>query len=240
MKVIYHLLLAIVGGNTLCTLAAAAPITYNDEGAFRAAAGTAVTYGFETHGVTEGIELTSPLSAAQLDNNFNLAYRNLNSFQIVDDATATGVADGTHYLFTHSVGSASSYSLVFSNFGGSNASITAFGFTVTDFASNLGANDAVSITYDTGSLAGTLLSSIGGQPEFTQNFVGLTVDTAEAFTSIEITLDDMDSGFQDFDEIIYGRVASVPEPGSFWLLGLGAFLFAWRNRKPKTVVNTPM
>lgn len=84
-----------------------------------------------------------------------------------------------------------------------------------------GTRCAVTISYDTGSLAGVLLSVVGGQPDFTQNFVGLLVDPAEAFTSITIVLNDNLSGFQDFDEVIFSQPAAVPEPGTLALLGIG-------------------
>lgn len=205
---------------TLVTISmtANAATIYNDEAVFRAAAGPTTTYGFETHGVTEGTYLPSPLSASQLDNNFDLAYTNLNAFEIIDNGAAPGVADGTHYLFTHSVYPASNYTLTFSNFGGSNAGITAFGLTITDFASNI--TDTVTIAYDTGSLSGTLLTITGPQPDYTQNFVGLTVDSADTFTSITLTLNDNLSGFQDFDEVIYSDVTPIPEPSTIILLAL--------------------
>ncbi len=229
----------IAGMSAIAASVAAAPVVYNNEAAFRAAAGLATTYGFENHGVVEGAELafSSPLSAAQLDGNFDLAYANFNGFQIVDNAAATGVADGSHYLFTHSSGAASDYSLVFSNFGGANASVTAFGFTITDFASNINDNNPVTIAYSAGGPAGILLSILGGQPDFTQNFVGLTVDAVDAFSSISITLNDNLSGFQDFDEVIYSQVAAIPEPGTFALVLLAVAALAWQRRKLPRVSN---
>lgn len=232
MRFIYGIA-TIVGGIALNAPSAAAPIIYNDEAAFRAAAGPTTTYGFETHGVVEGAELAfdSPISAAQLDNNFDLAHTNFNGLKIIDDGAAPGVAGGTHYLFTHSVGNASDYTLSFANFGGSYASTIAFGITITDFASNIIDNDPVTITYDTGGLAGTLLTVIGGQPDYTQNFVGLIVDAFDAFTSITITLNDNSSGFQDFDEVIYSRVAQVPEPASVVLVLTGLVSLAILGRR---------
>ena len=214
-----------VGLMTLATTAAmAATTTYSDEAVFRAAAGSTITYGFETHGVAESAELASPLSAGDLDGNFALAYTNLNSFQIIDNGAAQGVADGTHYLFTHSAGSAGDYTLTFSNFGGSSADITAFGLTVTDFASNI--TQTATITYDAGGLTGTLLVVPGGQPSFTQNFVGLTVDGVNAFDTITLTFDDNLSGFQDFDEVTY-----TPEPATLSLLALGGLVALRRRRR---------
>ncbi len=234
MKRFFCAIATIIGGITLSIPIAAAPITYNDEATFRAAAGLTTTYGFETHGVTEGIDLASPLLANQLDNNFDLAYANLNAFQIVDNGSAQGVADGTHYLFTHSFGTTSNYTLNFSNFGDSNTSITAFGLTITDFASNLTVNDPpVTITYDTGGLTGTLLTVSGGQPDFTQNFVGLTVDNIDAFTSLTLTLNDNLSGFQDFDEVIYSKMEPIPEPGTMLLLVFGLIGLVGFRRKFK-------
>lgn len=237
MKRFFYLAAPILGGVLTATSIIAAPIVFNDEAAFRAAAGASTTYGFETHGVVEGDELafSSPLTASQLDNNFDLAYNNFNGFQIIDNATAPGVADGTHYLFTHSQYSPPSlvdYSLTFSNFSNSNKSVTAFGLTITDFASNLGPNDTVSITYTAGSLTGTLFSVTGGQPDFTQNFVGVIVDGIDAFNSITLTMNDNLSGFQDFDEIIYSLDSTdVPTPATLALMGLGFFgLSRQRNR----------
>jgi hypothetical protein len=218
----FHAIAAIACAVAGSTLAAAAPTVYNNEAAFRAAAGATTTYGFESHGVAENVDLLSPLAAAQLENHFDLAYTNLNAFQIVDSAAAPGVSDGTHYLFTHSVGAAANYTLTFSSFAGSSAGITAFGLTITDFASNLTANDPpVSIAYSAGGLAGTLLTVGTGQPDFTQNFVGLIVDGADAFASITLTLNDNLSGFQDFDEVIYSQAAQIPLPGTAALLALG-------------------
>ena len=234
MKHFILAILVIVGCLTLVTQAIAAPLIFNDEASFLAAAGPTTTYGFETHGVTEGIDLTSPLAANQLDSNFDLAYTNLNAFEIIDNAAAAGVADGTHYLFTHSVYPAPDYTLTISNFGDSNASITAFGFTITDFASNLNANDGpVFITYNTGSLTGTLLTVVAGQPDYTQNFVGLTVDAVDAFTSITLTMNDNLSGFQDFDKVMYSQVAPVPEPSTLLLLGIGLGGLGLLRRKRK-------
>lgn len=236
MKIKYLLypIAMIVGGVSLSTSTSAATVVYNDKAAFQAAAGATTTYGFETHGVVEGDDLLSPVPASQLDNNFDLAHTNLNAISIEDNAAAPGVVDGTHYLFTHSVAPpfASDYTLTFSNFSGSNNEITAFGLTITDFASFLTEEDGpVTITYDTGTMTGTLLSILGGQPPFTQNFVGLTVDSVDAFTSITLTMNDNLSGFQDFDEVIYSQATSVPVPESdtsmlaFLGLGLGAIKF---------------
>lgn len=211
---------AFLSGMALGGVVAAAPVVYSDEATFRAAAGSTTTYGFETHSVTEGADLVSPVLASDLDNSFQLAYTNLNAFQIIDNGADPGVADGTHYLFTHSQATAQNYTLTFSNFGGANRSITAFGLTVTDFASNIGASDTVTITYDTATLSGTLLSVTGPQPDFTQNFIGLIVDTPDAFTSITLTLNDVQSGFQDFDEVIFSSPAGLPEPSTLALMGL--------------------
>lgn len=227
-----HVVTAILSGMAFALPAAAAPIIYNNEAAFRAAAGLVTSYGFEVHNLAESAELTSPLAAGDLDNHFDLAYTNLNSFQIIDNAAAAGVADGTHYLFTHSQATAPNYTLTFSNFGSANNSITAFGLTLTDFASNLTANDPVAtITYTAGALAGTLLTVFAGQPDYTQNFIGLTVDPADAFTSITLTLNDNLSGFQDVDEIIYSSTAAAPAPGTAALLGLGLCTFIFRRNK---------
>jgi len=231
MKHFPYTIAIIIGGVSLSTTAAAFPVVYSDEAVFRAAAGPSTTYGFETHGVVEGAELafSSPLSASQLDNNFDLAYTNFNGFSVFDNGAAQGVADGIHYLFTHSVGIASNYTLTFSNFGDSNANITAFGLTITDFASNI--TDLATITYNTGSLTGTLLSIIGGQPDYTQNFVGLTVDSGDALSTITLTINDNLSGFQDFDEVIYSQATAVPEPGTFVFLGFSVLGFARRRNK---------
>lgn len=229
-----HAVTAILSGMSIVLPAAAAPITYSNEAAFRAAAGPTTTYGFEVHNLAESTELSSPIAAGDLDNSFDLAYTNLNSFQIIDNAAAAGVADGTHYLFTHSQATAPNYTLTFSNFGGTNNSITAFGLTLTDFASNLTANDPVAtVTYNTGTLTGTLLTVFAGQPDYTQNFIGLTVDAADAFNTITLTLNDNLSGFQDVDEVIFSRATEVPAPGTASLLGLGAIPFI-RRRNPST------
>jgi len=219
MKRFLCVIAVIVGGVALSAPVAAAPIIFNDEAAFRVAAARApapvTTYGFETHGLVEGAELafSSPLAASQLDNRFGLAYTNLNGVSI-DNTGPPGAADGTRSLFTNSV-DAPNYTLTFSNFGGSNASITAFGLTITDFASSLTVNDPpATITFDTGGLAGTLLTVAGGQPGFTQNFVGLTVDGVDAFPSITLTLNDNLSGMQWFDEVIYSQTEGGG-PGSF-------------------------
>jgi hypothetical protein len=198
----------------------ALPVVYNDEASFRASAGIATTYGFEDHGVVEGAELafSSPLTASLLDNHFDLAYSNFNAFSIIDDVADPGVVDGTHFLFTHST-VAANYTLTFSNFSNTGDGVTAFGLTITDFASNI--VDPVSITYDTGIHSGTLLSVLAGQPDYTQNFIGLIVDETEAFSSITLTMNDNFSGFQSFDEIIYSSVVQISEPASLALFALG-------------------
>jgi hypothetical protein len=212
----------------------AAPVIYNNEATFRAAAGLTTTYSFETHGVEENVEhLDAPFTAVELDSHFELAQTNLNSFKIIDDAGDPGAVDGTHFLFTHSRASAMDYSLVFSNFGAASASITAFGLTVVDFASGLGANHPPArIVYEAGPNRGTLLSVEGEQTDYTQNFVGVIVDPGEAFASIRLTLDDINSGFQSFDEVIYSQVAAqVPQPPSIALFGAGLLGFAWSRRR---------
>lgn len=210
MKRLVYVIALMVCGVVLAAPVVAAAVTYSDEALFRAAAGSTGTYGFETHSLIEEhdyyLDESPPVTsftAAQLDNSFDLAYTNLNSFKLWDDAGSPGVADGAHFVSTHSVAppSATDYTLTFSNFGGSSASITVFGLTVTDFASNI--TDTVTITYDAGGLTGTLLSVTGGQPDYTQNFVGLTVDGADAFDSITLTFNDNTSGMQYFDEVIY-------------------------------------
>jgi hypothetical protein len=235
MKRFVYSIALLVGGVALTAPAVAVATVYNDESLFRAAAGPTRTYGFETHSLTDGHDyyLDDPpvtsFTATQLDNSFDLAYGHLNSFSLVDNSTSPGVADGTHCVFTHSMAppSFTDYTLTFSNFGGSSASITAFGLTVTDFASNI--EETVTITYDAGGLTGTLLTVTGGQPDYTQNFVGLTVDSAEAFDSITLTFNDNSSGMQWFDEVI-----CTPEPSSFVLLVLGAvglLAYGWRRRR---------
>lgn len=211
--------------------AQAAPTVFNDEAAFRAAAGPVTTYGFESHTLAESTDLASPLLAGQLDNSFGLAYSGLNAFQIVDDAADPNVVDGTHFLFTHSSAAAPNYTLTFSNFGGIDAAVTAFGLTVVDFASNV--QEAASITFDIGALSGTLLSVVGGQPDYTLNFIGLTVNPEEAFSSITLTLNDMSSGFQSFDRVLFSeRPAEIPEPATLLLIGLGGLLMAWLRARP--------
>lgn len=228
----FHSIAAIIAIATIGTPAAAAPITYNDKAIFLGAAGSTKTYGFETHGLAEGVELASPLPAGSLDNNFDLAVTNLNSFKIVNNAADPGVVDGTRSLFTHSVLPAANYTLTFANFGGANAGITAFGLTITDFASGLTANDpAASITYQAGGLSGTLLSVLMGQADYTQNFIGLTVDPVDAFSSITLTFNDNLSGMQWFDEVIYSQEAKAPEPGTLVLTGLAALALGWARRR---------
>jgi hypothetical protein len=220
--------LVVLGSMWGAQSAQSAAIVFNDEAAFRAAAGAVTTYSFETHGVVESTHLASPVSAVQLDNSFNIGYTGLNLFEIVDAAADPGAVDGTHFLFTHSQATSPTYSLTFSNFGSVNALVTAFGLTVVDFASNI--QNPTEITYDTGALSGTLLSVPGGQPDFTQNFVGLIVDPSEAFNSITLVLNDVNSGFQSFDEVIFSRAAAIPNPSTLLLLCLGGLALALQRR----------
>jgi hypothetical protein len=229
----FHSIAAIIVIATIGTPAAAAPITYNDKAIFLGAAGSSTIYGFEAHNLGEGVELVSPLSAGNLDNNFDLAVTNLNSLKIINNVADPGVVDGTHSLFTHSYAPpVPNYTLTFANFGGASAGITAFGLTITDFASGLTANDpAVSITYQAGGLSGTLLNVLMGQADYTQNFIGLTVDPVDAFSSITLTFTDNQSGMQWFDEVIYSQEAQVPEPGTLALTGLAALALGWARRR---------
>jgi hypothetical protein len=232
MKLLAHTGMAFLFGMALSGVVAAAPVVYSDEATFRAAAGSTTTYGFETHSVVEATNLASPVLASDLDNSFQLAYANLNGFQIIDDGAEPGLADGTHSLFTHSMAGAPDYTLTFSDFGGVNGSITAFGFTITDFASNIGA-DIVTISYDTGNLSDLLLMT-GVQGDYAQNFIGLIVDAADAFMSITLTFTDVQSGMQWFDEIIFSSPTGVPEPATLALLGIALAGLAFRRRKRAT------
>jgi hypothetical protein len=209
--------------------AIAGPTIYNDEAAFRAAAGTVSTYGFEVHGLAESTDIPSPVAAANLDNAFELAHTGLNAFQIVDNAGSSFGAEGTHFLFTHSQAGAQSYTLTFSTFGGVGAPIVAFGLTVVDFASNI--QTPAAIGYSAGAFSGTLLFVPGGQPDYTQNFVGLIVAPAEAFSSITLTLDDLSSGFQSFDEVIFARQAAIGEPSTVALVVIAALLLLVRRMR---------
>ena len=175
---------------------------YNSEADFRAAAGTVVAYGFESHGLSENVNdlVPSPVPASDFAGNFGIAYSNLNAFNVAYQPGGSCNADGDRSLFTHSV-VAANYSLTFSDFDGDNRSITAFGLTVCDFAS--GISEPVSITYDTGTESGTLLVVPNGQPDYTSNFLGIVVCSGSAFDSITLTFDDNASGFQQFDEVIY-------------------------------------
>ncbi|MFC1572052.1 hypothetical protein ACFL6M_00475 [Candidatus Eisenbacteria bacterium] len=206
----------IIGLLVFSSPAFAAATVYDDETAFRNDAGPTTTYGFEVHGLIEGIDVSgfAPFAAADLDNSFDLALTNFNWFEIVDDVSSVGTTEGTHCVFTHTVYPADNYTLTFSNFGASAGSVAAFGFTITDFASNI--TDPATITYDTGLLTGTLLSVPGGQLEYTQNFVGVIVDAGEAFTSITITLDDNLSGMQWFDEVIFTDVSVTLAHSETW------------------------
>jgi len=199
----------------ISTAALAVPVVYNDEAAFRAAAGTVTTYGFEVHGLVVGTDYSgsSPILASNLSGHFDLAFTGLNWFEIVDNATDPGVADGTHTVFTHSIYPGTDYTLTFSNFAGAGEAVRAFGVTVTDFAS--GITDPATITYAAGDHSGTLLYVPGGQPDYTQNFVGIIGTSTESFTSITLTLDDTLSGMQYFDEVIY-KLVSVSVETESW------------------------
>lgn len=210
--------------------ATAAPVVYDNEAVFRGAAGASTTYGFETHAVSEATELPSPLTAAQLDGHFDLGYSGLNSFQVFDIAGAHGVADGSHFVATHSQATAPAYTLTFSNFGGTGAAITAFALTMTDFASHLEQRQGPwTVRYQAGSLSGVLFSTLLAQPEYTVNFMGLTVDDGDAFSSITLSFNDVASGTQMFDEVIYTAAGAVPLPAS-WLLVLPGLALLRRRR----------
>ena len=96
-----------------------------------------------------------------------------------------------------------------------------------DFASNLGVNDVSTILYSAGGSSGTLLTVVGGQPDYTQNFVGLIVDPAEGFVSITLTLNDVGSGFQSFDDdwkdtkTLVRTLVDVASKGGNLLLNVG-------------------
>ena len=239
MKRFLYAVAIIIIGVLISRTATAIPTTYSDEALFRVDAAPTITYGFETHGFTETGshtgDLASPLSASDLDNNFDLAYTNLNAFDIWDDAGSVWLTEGTHYLWTHSVPTAN-YTLTFSNFDGSNAAVTAFGLSIIDFAS--GITDPVTITYDAGGLTGNLLTVPAGQSDYTQNFLGLIVDSTEAFTTITLTMNDNLSGMQSFDEIIYSQAAPIPEPSTIVLFGIGFFgILVYVCRRKRNFVN---
>jgi len=179
---------------------------FDDELAFRAEAGVVTTYGFEVNGLSENVNdlPPSPVPASDFDGHFDIAYTNLNGFNVANSPGSSCNTDGVKSLFSHSV-VASDYTLTFSNFGNAGQAITAFGLTVCDFASNISV--PAEITYDTGTRSGTLLAVPNGQPDFSLNFMGLVVKPSDAFTSITLTFDDNLSGFQNFDEVIY-----APEP----------------------------
>jgi hypothetical protein len=181
---------------------------YTSEVEFRAAAGPTLTYGFETHGLSEDVNdlVPSPVPASDFAGNFGIAYTNLNGFNVAYQPGGSCNADGDRSLFTHSV-VADDYSLTFFDFGGENRSVTAFGLTVCDFASGL--SDPVSISYDTGTESGVMLVVPSGQPDYTSNFVGVVVCPGSAFDSITLTFDDNASGFQQFDEVIYAMTAPL-------------------------------
>lgn len=205
------------------------PGVFADKAVFQAAAGTTTTYGFEVHGLSEDPNdlVPSPVPHGDLDGNFDLAYTNLNAFNIVHSPTGACTVDGVKNLFTHSV-VASNYTLTFSNFGGANGEITAFGLTVCDFATGL--TEPATITYDTGTHSGTLLEVPSGQPADAKNFVGLVVCPSAAFSSITLTFDDNYSGFQWFDEVIYTTV-DVPPPDPTIKLRSASFNFKLNEAK---------
>jgi hypothetical protein len=185
---------------------------YNSEEDFRAAAGLKATYSFESHGLSEDVSdlVPSPVSASDFAGHFGIAYSNMNTFNVAYEPGSPCNASGDRSLFTHSV-VADDYSLTFSDFGGDSRSIRAFGLTVCDFGN--GVSEPVSIAYDTGTESGTLLVVPSGQPDETSNFVGIVVCSGSAFDSITLTLDDNDSGFQRFDDVIYsGDLTVVPAP----------------------------
>jgi len=176
---------------------------FDDRDSFRDAADSWTRYGFRYHDLSGDLSdlPASPVDASDFDDHFDIGYSNLDAFNVLEESDGPCTLGGSRSLFTHSVGSADNYTLTFSNFEGRDSPVTAFGVTVCDFASHM--STPASITFDTGTSSGTLLTVPGGQPSYTQNFVGIVVDPEDAFTSITLTFDDNESGSQRFDIVHY-------------------------------------
>lgn len=221
-------------GLSLGALCAAGPVnaaltTYTDEATFLANAGPTVMESFENAPVTDGAVLLPGLTAAELDDHFDVDGFS-SSFQIWNDPPHA--TDGDQALFWLAQNPTpppndDDKSFTLSNFDGLSSSITALGMYIVDWAS-AGATGTLTFSNDNGESV-IVAESPPSLPDWSTFFFGVVSDTP--FTSGTFTTN-TDDGWHLIDSVYYSAAeAQVPAPATLFLLALGVGIFGRRLMK---------
>jgi len=208
---------AAVSGLLGAGVANAMLVSTYDKATFLASAGPTTMESFENIAVTPGATLLPSIPASDLDNHFDVTGAS-SRFQIWNDPAAT---DGDQALFWLAMNATpppdnTDKSFTLSNFDAVSAPITALGMYIIDWAS-AGAIGTLTFSNDNGE-SQIVAVSPPSLPDWNTFFYGVISDIP--FTSATFTTN-TDDGWHLIDEVYYSASASIPEPATLLLFGLG-------------------